>query len=88
MSIIQDISERYAEETHAFMELEARQFLERNGIKFTNLEKTNKLLRDKGYRLIDEVEDITGDRKHTLLLVRVIDQTSYIIKAPTLTYEQ
>ena len=77
------ISKRYTEELVAYIDLQAKNFLEKNNIPFTNIEETQKLLRDKGYRLIDEQEgEPMGDRKHTLLLVKIIDQTSYVIKKP------
>lgn len=85
MNSITDIAERYAQEVAAYTDRHAENFLRKNGIKFTNIEDTNKLLREKGYRLIDEVEgDAWSDCRHTLLLVKIIDQTSYTIKAPKL----
>lgn len=81
-----DYAQMISEKRAAFMNLQAKNFLQKNAIPFTNIEKTNKLLRDKGYRLVDEVEGSVGeDEKHTLLLVKIIDQTSYVLKKPEFT---
>jgi len=89
MDYLQNTPNRYIEELTAQIDVYTKKFLEKNKIPFTNIEETQKLLREKGYRLIDEQEgDFMSDRKHTLLLVKIIDQTSYTIKAPKLGTEE
>ncbi len=83
MNILSDIAERYAEEVAAFKDQQARRFLEKNDIPFTTIEETNALLRKKGYRVINELEgNMMDGQKHTLLLVKIIDQTTYRINPP------
>lgn len=83
---ISDITREYSEQAVAYMDMQAKRFLQKNAIKFTTIEETNKLLKEKGYRLISETEgDFMSDRKYILLLVKIIDQTSYTIKAPSFT---
>ena len=83
MATINNTVSNYAEEVVAYMDKQAKMFLKKNAIPFNNIEETQAFLRERGYRLIDEQESkMIDDRKHTLLLVKIIDQTSYVIKAP------
>jgi len=82
----QDVVERLMQERAFFSDLQMKNFLRKNNIPFSddNPEKTVKSLREKGYRVIDENKtDAFGNVEHTLLFVKVLDQTSYKLNAPT-----
>ena len=81
----QDIVERLVQERAFFSDLQMKNFLRKNNIPFNegDPEKTALSLRKKGYRVINENKtDAFGNVEHTLLFVKVLDQTSYKLNAP------
>lgn len=72
-SMVEQIAER--------QDIEARQFLDKNLIPSDNIEEANRLLREKGMRLIDETQwsDDRLSQTHRLLLVKIVDQHEYKI---------
>lgn len=81
------IANSYAQQ----LDMHIEQFLKKNLIPFDgDIAKTNKELEAKGMRLIREDEnlDMFGDRKSTYMLIKIIDSTSVVIRAPQITQDK
>jgi hypothetical protein len=87
-NVISELAEEYMNEVTAYTDRQMEYFLRKNLIPFDNIEQSRKWLKDRGLRIYDEVEgESMGDKKHTLLLLRVIDEAKFVIKAPSIKIE-
>jgi hypothetical protein len=87
-NVISELAEEYMRDVSVYTDKVMESFLRKNLIPFDNIEQSRKWLKDRGLRIYDEIEgESLGDKKHTLLLLRVIDQTEFTIKAPTVKVE-